>query len=166
VDDAIENGVGECGLTDDLVPLVDRQLAGDKCRVATVEEARLCLSCENDKRPEENAKISAFQRFALPRPILVVVAAGSVPMFGQAPSPMLKPSAAETGRVRRFHVSSTVAEARRHLNVRTSGAVPKNVKEVAHPQPSGTYYKCLELPQPDSFSPSLGRREEYDVRRL
>jgi hypothetical protein len=36
VDDAVENGVGECWSTDDLVPLVDGQQAGDECRAAAM----------------------------------------------------------------------------------------------------------------------------------
>ena len=36
MNDAIEDGVGESGLTDDLVPRVGRQLAGDECRALAV----------------------------------------------------------------------------------------------------------------------------------
>jgi hypothetical protein len=92
--------------------------------------------------------ISAIQRFALRRAILIVVA-GSVPAFAQTPSPQLKPSATETRKSATMHVSGTAAKARRHQNVRTSGAVPKNVKQVSPPELTGTYYNCLELPQPE-----------------
>ena len=36
VDDAIENGVGEGRLTDDIVPLVEGELAGDERRAAAI----------------------------------------------------------------------------------------------------------------------------------
>ena len=36
VDDAIEDGVGESGFADHLVPGVGRQLAGDECRAPSV----------------------------------------------------------------------------------------------------------------------------------
>ena len=34
VDEAVEDGVGECRIADDLVPLLDRNLAGDDGRSA------------------------------------------------------------------------------------------------------------------------------------
>jgi hypothetical protein len=36
VDDAIEDGVGQRGIADDLVPALDRQLAGDEDRAGVV----------------------------------------------------------------------------------------------------------------------------------
>ena len=36
VDDAIENGISVGGIADQLVPFVDRDLAGDDCRSPTV----------------------------------------------------------------------------------------------------------------------------------
>src|SRR2546427_6495596 len=36
VDEAVADGVGECGLPDGLVPLLDGKLAGDECRGALV----------------------------------------------------------------------------------------------------------------------------------
>ena len=36
VDEPVENGVGECRIADGLVPVIDRQLAGDDCRATTV----------------------------------------------------------------------------------------------------------------------------------
>ncbi len=36
VDDAIEDGVGQGGIADDLVPALDRQLAGDQQRAGVV----------------------------------------------------------------------------------------------------------------------------------
>ena len=39
--ESVEDSVGECGLTDDVVPLFDRQLRGDDggaCRVSVIED--------------------------------------------------------------------------------------------------------------------------------
>ena len=36
VDDAVEDGVGQCRVADDLVPALDRQLAGDQQRAGVV----------------------------------------------------------------------------------------------------------------------------------
>lgn len=36
MNETVEDGVGECGLADDIVPFVDRQLAGDECRGGAV----------------------------------------------------------------------------------------------------------------------------------
>jgi hypothetical protein len=36
VDDAVEDGVGQCRVADDLVPVVDRHLAGDDQRAGAV----------------------------------------------------------------------------------------------------------------------------------
>jgi hypothetical protein len=40
VDDAIEDGVGEGRLTDDIVPLVEGELAGDERRAAAIMSLR------------------------------------------------------------------------------------------------------------------------------
>ena len=36
VDDPVENGVGQCRVADDLVPVVDRHLAGDDQRAGAI----------------------------------------------------------------------------------------------------------------------------------
>jgi hypothetical protein len=89
--------------------------------------------------------ISAIQRFASLQAILVVVVS-SIPVLGQTPSP--QPSATETKKSATIHGSGTAAKARQHPNARTSRAVPKNVRQVPS-EPTGSYYNCLEIPQPE-----------------
>jgi hypothetical protein len=89
--------------------------------------------------------ISPIERFAL-LPAILIVVVSSIPVLSQTPSSQIKPSATETRKSATLHVSGTAAKARRHSNVRASGAAPKNEREPEH---TGTYYNCLEIPQPE-----------------
>jgi hypothetical protein len=88
--------------------------------------------------------ISPIERFAL-LPAILVVVVSSIPVLSQTPSP---PPATEARKSATIHVSGTAHKARRRSNVRTSGTVPKNARE-APPEHSGSYYNCLEIPQPE-----------------
>ena len=43
VDQAVEDGIGECGFVDDVVPCGNRELAGDQDRAAKAAELRAFL---------------------------------------------------------------------------------------------------------------------------
>jgi hypothetical protein len=89
---------------------------------------------------------SAVRHFVLAG-LIVVVIVGCVSAFGQTPSSQLKPSATETRKSVSVHVNATATKPRRHLKART--AAPQNVRQITPPEPTGRYYNCLELPQPD-----------------
>src|SRR5215813_15157128 len=82
VDDAVEDGVGEGGLTDQIVPAVDRDLAGDQGGAAAVavlddlEHIVTLLGPEGLEAPiVENEQLDAAERTHQPR--IAAIAAGS-----------------------------------------------------------------------------------------
>jgi hypothetical protein len=74
VDEAIENGVGDGWIADDLVPAIDRHLAGNDCRAALVtvlddlEEVAPLIVAERFGSPIiEDEEVDPFERVQQPR---------------------------------------------------------------------------------------------------
>ena len=61
VDDAVEDGVGDCGLADDVVPSIDRDLAGDEggaAAVALLDDLEQIAALVGGERPSRMSNLT------------------------------------------------------------------------------------------------------------
>ena len=95
VNKAVEHGVGDGGIADDLVPVIDRHLAGDDGRAAFVaivhdfQQIAALLAGERGETPiVENEEIDPCER--LEQPGIAAVAAGERQCLEQPRNPMVE----------------------------------------------------------------------------
>src|ERR1700693_4648072 len=95
VDDAVEDGIGDGGIGDDFMPVLDRHLAGDDGRaalIAVVDDLEQVATLLAGKRCEspvvEDEELDPRQ--ALEQPLIAAVAAGKRERLEQSWQPMVK----------------------------------------------------------------------------
>jgi hypothetical protein len=95
VDEAVEDGVGDGGVGDDLMPMIDRHLTGEDGRSALVaiiddfEEITTLLSGERGEAPVvEDEQVDPRQH--LEEPCIASVTAGERQSFEQPRQPMIE----------------------------------------------------------------------------